>query len=352
MSKLKPGENYYRLFEGKMPEYVPIFDMIPYPLEGYTPAAVMAGPALLGHHGPQGGRDPWGVEYITNAETGFSAIPKTWDYLLDDISNWRKVIKNPDLDAIDWKEMARKDIEMQKEVLKLDRSQTLLFVTVEGQFFQNLMAFMGFVEGLCAMSESPEEIKALNEYMLDFYLKLQHKIIEYYSPDVIYLLDDLASQRSPFMSYDMFKELYLPFYKVLVDDAKDHGLPVQFHCCGSCTDLLQDFIDIGVTAWDPAQTANDLIGIKHKFGKKLAIVGGWDWVPPATYPEVDEAAIRKSVRDTIDVLAPGGGFAMCGGANILGVAGDKMVGTVRGWVMDEAATYGATFYKNHPEAVY
>ena len=43
---------------------------------------------------------------------------------------------------------------------------------------------------------------------------------------------------------------------------------------------------------------------------------------------------------------------MCGGANVIGKAGDEMPAIIRGWVLDEAYTYGETFYKNHPEAVY
>lgn len=342
MSILKPGENYYKLFEGKMPEYVPIFDMMP--TVGLVPTCVMQGVSLFNdHHGPQGGKDPWGVEYITNAATGFSAIPKTWDYILEDICNWRKVIKNPNLDAVDWKALAQKDNAFMKDVFKIDRNQTLVISNVGGSFFQDLMAFMGFTEGLCAMIEEPEEVKALFEYMTDYYLKLQHKIIQYYSPEVIYLLDDVASQLNPFISHNMFKELLLPCYKVLTDDAKDHGIPIQLHCCGRIEDFLQDYVDIGVKVWDPGQTLNDIDAIKKKFGRNLAIAGGWDWKMPSTWPIVDESLIRKSVRDAIDRYAPGGGYAMSGG--VLGSAGDELPKIINGWILDEATKYGSTFYK-------
>ena len=69
--------------------------MMPFP--GYTPALVMSNPSIHSFHGPKGGKDPWGVEYITNEETGNAAMPKTWDYILEDINDWEKVIKNPDL---------------------------------------------------------------------------------------------------------------------------------------------------------------------------------------------------------------------------------------------------------------
>ena len=113
-----------------------------------------------------------------------------------------------------------------------------------------------------------------------------------------------------------------------------------------------ELAEAGVTAWDPVQETNDILAVKEKLGKKLALCGCWDWRPPSTYPEVDEADIRRQVRETIDKYAPGGGFAMCGGANVIGKVGDDMPNIIRGWVLDEAYTYGETFYKNHPEAVY
>ncbi len=347
---LTPGENYYRLFEGKMPEYVPIFDMMPYP--GFTPAAVMTAPSCFNFHGPQGGKDFWGVEYIANPETNYSSIPKTWDFILEDIEDWRKVIVNPDLTQIDWKRCAEQDAEFTKHVLGVDRSKTLLLGASSGSFFGDLMAFMGFTNGLCAMMTDPEEVKALFEYMLEHYLNFQHYIIDYYSPDAIYLIDDTAAKMHPFISPEMFKELLLPYYKVLIDDAKDHGLPVQYHNCGRSEELMDMLFEAGVDIWDPAQTANDLLAAKQKYGKSKALAGCWDWELPPTWPEVDEAAIRKSVRDAIDKYAPGGGFAMCGGCNIIGQAGEDLPNVIRGWVLDEAWKYGLDFYKNHPEAVY
>lgn len=340
---ITPRENYYRLFEGKMPDYVPVFDMMPYP--GSLPHAIMQGPSCCGFHGPEGGLDPWGVEYISNPESGYSSMPKTWDFIMSDISDWRKIIKNPDLDAIPWETMSKQDAHVLTELMGVDRNQTLVLGVVSGGYFQDLMGFMGFTEGLCALVESPDEVKAMFDYMTEYYLKLQKYIIQYYSPDAIYLIDDTAAKENPFISHDMFRELLLPYYKVLIDDAKSHGLPVQFHNCGRSEEFMADLADEGVGLWDPAQTTNDLIAFKEKHGSKIAFAGGWDWEPPITWPIVDESDIRRQIRDTIDKYAPGGGFAMTGGANVVGQAGDDLPITIRGWVLDEIKTYGATFYQ-------
>lgn len=344
---LTPGENYYRLFEGKKPEYVPFFDMMPNPK--YVPSAVMWGPGFIDHHGPNGGKDPWGVEYIVGEDGVQASMPKTWDFLLEDINDWERVIKNPDLSAIDWKSEVEKDTQLYKEVFKVDRDQTLLLGTVSAGFFQDLMGMMGFTEGLVALYNETDEVKRLFEYMLEYYLQLQDYMIRYYSPDAIYVLDDTATKLNTFMSAELFREALLPFYKAIIENAHDHGLPVQYHNCGHCEEIIPDMVEIGVNIWDPAQTVNDLDAIKKQFGNKLAIVGGWDWEPPVTWPVVDEGAVRQSVRDSIDRYAPGGGYAFLGA--VIGSSQDAMLtGEITDWIMDEAHRYGEAFYETHPDA--
>lgn len=339
---ITPGENYYRLFEGKMPDYVPFFDMMPTP--GHTASAVMWGPGFIDHHGPNGGIDPWGVEYIVGEDGVRASMLKTWDFILQDINDWEKVIKNPDLSEIDWKAAVEADTEVYTELFGIDRNETLLLGTVSAGFFQDLMGMMGFTEGLCAMFTEPDKVKGLFEYMCEYYLQLQDYMVRYYAPDAIYILDDTATKLNTFISLELFQELLLPFYKVIMNDAHDKGLPVQYHNCGCCEEFLPDMVEAGVNVWDPAQTVNDLPAVKEKFGRKLAVVGGWDWEPPVTWPEVDEQAVRRSVRDSLDLLAPGGGYAFSGA--VVGSSADaELAATITGWVHDEARTYGKNFYQ-------
>jgi hypothetical protein len=101
-------------------------------------------------------------------------------------------------------------------------------------------------------------------------------------------------------------------------------------------------LEIGVKIWDPAQPSNDIAGIRKKYGRTIAIAGGSNWVPPSTWPEVHEEEMRQLVRDTIDRLAPGGGYAYMGGA--LGKFGDTTIEKVNKWMNEEAYNYGRDYY--------
>ena len=78
----------------------------------------------------------------------------------------------------------------------LDRTCTAVSLDLHIGYFQHLMAFMGFENGMCALYEEPEECKALLEYLSDFYINIMENMIDHYKPDVISIKDDTATELS------------------------------------------------------------------------------------------------------------------------------------------------------------
>jgi uroporphyrinogen-III decarboxylase len=143
-----------------------------------------------------------------------------------------------------------------------------------------------------ALYEEPEEVEALFDYMLEHSLYITKNVIHYYKPDGYYLLDDTATQMNSFISPALFDELLVPRYKKCLDIARNEGIPIFYHNCGKCEKLLPSMVEIGVAVWDPAQTMNDLPAIKKRFGRSLAINGGFEYMMPDTWPEFDEEEVR------------------------------------------------------------
>jgi uroporphyrinogen-III decarboxylase len=200
---------------------------------------------------------------------------------------------------------------------------------------------MGFNEGLVAMAEEPESVKELLNFMCDWYVPIVEKSIEYYKPDLLSLGDDTASKYSTFFSVQMYRDIFKPIYSRLTKLAQERDIMVEFHNCGKCEAFIPEMIDFGVHYWNPAQTDNDLVGIKAKY-KNFAIVGGWDFVPNPEVP-ITEDLVKSSVRESIDKYAPGGGYAFLGG--YLGQADQaEEAAQVNKWVSEEAEAYGSTFY--------
>ncbi|MCQ2530543.1 MAG: veratrol--corrinoid protein metyltransferase [Lachnospiraceae bacterium] len=305
MAQLTEKENYFMCLRGEVPEWIPHMAADPsYKWErataGASPSFLMKAMDPNGDH-----KDIWGVEHVTSKEAGGAMIPKTWDFILDDITKWRDVIKAPNLDEIDFEQLAKKDLEK----ANIDRSKQAVQYGVAGTgYFQHLMAFMGFTEGLCALYEEPEECEELFQYLSDFYVDVVNRSIDYYQPDIMSLVDDTAAWGNPFISVEMYEKFLLPHYKRLSDIAHDRDMFVSFHNCGKCECFVDDMVNVlGVNVWNPAQNCNDLVAIKEKYGSKFVMAGCIN--SSSTFQaDLNEEQIREIVWDVANTYAPGGGF--------------------------------------------
>jgi hypothetical protein len=322
---LSEKENFMRALSGEVPEYVPRYNIF----WGVRPA-IFAGDRVNGI-----GKDIYGVEWTNEGSAFEAAMPRNDVFILDDIRRWRDVIKFPDFSHVDWETMAKNDLKDRDPLLPRGGG------TAAGGFFQSVMAFLGFTEGLVACFEEPEEVRALVEYLCDNYLSLADKFLQYYQPDYVSFGDDIAAERNTFISLDMFREIFEPAWRRYIKFFKDRGYLAVHHNCGHFEEFLDDVVDMGFNAWDPAQRSNDLVGIKKKFGNKLMICGGFESRPFLPHIDVTEEQVRGAVKDLLDTLAPGGGYAFFGG-----VLDSSPVAQQRSeWINDEFEKLRGTYYK-------
>jgi uroporphyrinogen-III decarboxylase len=323
-------DNFMRVMRGEMPEYVPRYRMW-----GVRPA-----PLAAGKPGPDGKyKDVFGVEYTMVPGTGPIQTPNK--YLFEDITKWRDYVKLPDLSGIDWAAEGKKAKDGWNPELPMGSGYT------QG-FFQIFYSMMGFENALIACAEEPEEIKAALDYITDFYVKVAKEIVAHYKPDFGTIGDDIAHYRGTFVSLEMYRELFRPYWQRYINVFKEADIPVLLHDCGHNMILVDDFVEIGINAWEPAEEVNDLLAIKKKYGRKLALFGGFRQNGIVSYPDTTEEQIRAEVRKSVDQYAPGGGYGLCG--IVLGAADDPEVTKRNAWIADEYQKIAddKDWYKNHP----
>lgn len=327
---LTEKENFMRMLRGDIPEFLPRYDLF-----GWS---CMVSPFERKKNADGYDVDEFGMEHTTNEASMGGMMPVPGRILLKDITKWRDVIKTPDLGGLDWEQIAKKELEKKDTV----NNPVCVFA---GDFFMKVMNFMSFTEGLCALHEEPEEVYALLEYLCDYYLELLKNKIRYFKPDILSLADDVAAAQQPFISVDMYRKLILPHHKRLADLALENGLTVIMHCCGKCESFIDDWVDIGVSAWEPAQVSNDLKAIKKKYGPKLAIMGGWDNTGPISYPSTPDEELLAALKEYVDTFAPGGGFAYMA----MVMSEDDNPDSVRKVKLAEDfyQNYARPWYKNH-----
>lgn len=122
---------------------------------------------------------------------------------------------------------------------------------------------------------------------------------------------DYGGQEGCLISPDTFRELYKPHYKRLNDWIhKNTNWKTMYHCCGSVTDFMDDFISMGVDILNPVQlSAKGMNGkmLKEKYGDKIVFWGGGvDSQHTLAFGGPEDVA--EEVRERLDMFSEGGGY--------------------------------------------
>jgi len=122
---------------------------------------------------------------------------------------------------------------------------------------------------------------------------------------------DFGMQTGPFISPEIYRELYQPFHKCINDWTHQHTQWKTFiHSCGSVRALIEDFIKAGFDILNPVQCSASYMDpeeLKKRFGERITFWGGGiDTQHTLPFGTSDE--VRREVRQRIRIFGPGGGF--------------------------------------------
>ena len=160
--------------------------------------------------------------------------------------------------------------------------------------------------------------------------------------DVVAQGDDVGMQENPYISPQMYRTYVKPRKKRLFDFIHSRTkAKVFYHSCGSVYDLVPDFIEEGVDILNPVQRSAakmDIRRLKKEFGKDICFWGGGIDVQ-SQLPFLELAQIEDVVKETIDIMAPGGGFVFFPSHNVQAdVTPDRI-----DMVFRTAASYGRCY---------
>jgi hypothetical protein len=278
---LSSKENYLRALRHENPEYIP---------HGWVESGIYGHPFELDNGPPGGGYDGFGIRWISSVSGGGAGLPDSSTFQLEDVTKWKKTITFPNVDAVNWKAIAEENL------ARVNRdTQAFVALSSVGPF-ERLASFMGFEGALIAMVTEPDAVNELFAAITDYKVKLVEKYAQYFKPDVFAFFDDIATERSLFMSPATYRQLIKPHHKRIVDAIKNCGIiPIQ-HTCGCAEAIIEDMIEIGAAAWNSVQIRNDIAGILNKYGNKICIEGGYDSNGPASFENASDAEIEAEVR--------------------------------------------------------
>lgn len=178
-----------------------------------------------------------------------------------------------------------------------------------GHFCEEVTWLMGYETFCFALFDQPDLVQAIADKLLEFYIAMTKRYLEYDRVKMIWSSDDMGFKTGILFDVDSMKRLVLDNHKVLAKIAHDADRLYLLHACGNLSEIIDYLIDdVKIDAKHSFEdTIEDIRKVKKTYGQKIALFGGIDVDFLCTS---DEEQIRKRVRDVIDACLPNGRFCI------------------------------------------
>ncbi len=142
---------------------------------------------------------------------------------------------------------------------------------------------------------------------------------------------DVAYKKGMLFSPAFWRSHFKPGLKAMIDECHSRGLPVIYHGCGNVNRIFEDFIEVGVDAYNPleAKAGLDAVVLRRTFGHRIGFCGNMD---VQLWAAGSKGELRAAVLNKLNA-AKGGGFIFQSDhsvpSNVPGESYDYVVGLVR-----------------------
>jgi uroporphyrinogen decarboxylase len=162
-----------------------------------------------------------------------------------------------------------------------------------------LWRIIGSENAMMWMALYPDRIARFVERICAFSLEVARAQIKAAGGklDGMVIWGDVAYKKGMLFSPDYWRRVFKPGVKAIVDECHAHSLPVIYHGCGCSKRIFEDFIEIGVNAYNPleAKAGMDAVELRRAYGHRIAFCGNMDVVVWAngTRQEITRAALTR-----------------------------------------------------------
>lgn len=175
-------------------------------------------------------------------------------------------------------------------------------------FYMDMLLQPDYVEALAE--------RVLTEHLIPFYSMLLGEVGPWVQ--LVMVSDDLGDQENLLFSPALFRRFFKPRLARLVQHIKSMvDAKVYIHSDGAVSELIPDFIEIGIDGLNPVQyTARGMQAerLKREFGRELGFFGGG--IDNEVLSFGTPADIRRDVERQMKALKPGGGYLFASIHNI------------------------------------
>ena len=183
-----------------------------------------------------------------------------------------------------------------------------------GNIFELSQLYWGYEDFFVHLMLDDELMDYFYETRMEIMMEDLAKFLKAVGPyiQVIEFTEDFGTQTSLLIAPEIYRQRFKPMHKRMFDYVKKNypDVKILFHSCGAISELIPDFIDIGIDALNPVQiTAKGMEPefLKREFGKDLVFWGG-GIDSQKTLNLATPREVEKEARRLIDIFSKNGGF--------------------------------------------
>lgn len=194
---------------------------------------------------------------------------------------------------------------------------------IPGPFVRYPKGIRRFDDWIMAHILYPDYIEEVFEYQTEVMLK-NLELYRQAVGDCIQIVwisgTDFGSQNGLIYSKEVFQKIYKPYYKKVNDWVHNNtNWKTFYHCCGAISELIPDFIEMGVDILNPVQcSANGMNAkkLKETYGEQIVFWGG-GVDTQKTLPMGTPKEVRQEVLDRLEIFSKGGGYVFTSIHNVV-----------------------------------
>jgi uroporphyrinogen decarboxylase len=168
------------------------------------------------------------------------------------------------------------------------------------------------------------------------FVKREFQLAVELGAEVFILEADLAFTNGPFMSRDHYRKFVQPFHREICELAQSREVPIIKHSDGNIWPILDDLLEAGFDGFHPIEPQSmEITEVRQYLKGKACILGNIDCMH--LLPFGTKEKVTAAVKETIQKVAPGGGYVLCSSNSIHpGCKGENVIA-----MFEAAKEYGA-----------
>ena len=205
-------------------------------------------------------------------------------------------------DAID---VRRDAIEKLKDLN--ENGDVAVWITLEG-FFWFPRTLFGIEGHLYAFYDEPETMHKINSDLADYNIYLIEEFCKILKPDFMTFAEDMSYNLGPMLSYELYEEFLLPYYKKVIPVLKKYNIIPMIDTDGQLEEMIPWLQEAGIEGALPLerQAGVDVVRMREMY-PDFKIIGAYDKM----VMKHGEEAMRKEWERLLPVMKLGGFIPSC-----------------------------------------